>query len=106
MLSAKTTNTAVIQLHKGEPHIRTEIVILSPIGQDDGFANQLRLRLDLVQKIMTSINENVEEVISEQFNADIESVMSTVKNLKSRNGVSLTHDQQNETTVPQTTRRI
>lgn len=81
MLSAKTTNPAVIRLHKGQPHIRTEIVILSPIGNDDGFAEQLRMRIDLVRKIMASINENVEDVISDQFNADIESIYSQIRHL-------------------------
>lgn len=81
MLSAKTTNSAVIRQHQGQPHIRTEIVILSPIGKDDNFSEQLKLRIELVQKLMSSINENVEDVIREQFNADIESIMSQIKHL-------------------------
>lgn len=81
MLSAKTTNPTVSRLHNGEPHIRTEIVILSPIGRGDNFAEDLRLRIDLVQKIMASVNENIEDVMSEQFNADIESIYSQIKHL-------------------------
>lgn len=81
MLSAKIINAPVVQHHQDEPHIRTEIVILSPIGQHDPFSDELKRRDELVQLILSAINQNVEDVITEQFNANIESIVSEIKHL-------------------------
>lgn len=76
----KQKNREVIKLHKGKPHLRTEVVFLTPINEEDAYKFRTLLMNGELQKFISDAINKVELDIGETFEADIESVYLSVKN--------------------------
>lgn len=81
MLSSKITKTSDVQRHNGIPHVRTEIVILSPITDESMIRNQMVNQIALVEKLIAEINTNFKESLAEDFGASVEQIKSTIRNI-------------------------
>lgn len=79
ILSKKQVNRTVLEMHKGKPHIRTEVVFLTPI-EDSAMYRELDLHGSLDELIDDMVDETTES-IGETFEADIESVHVTLKKI-------------------------
>ncbi|WP_273854017.1 hypothetical protein [Guptibacillus spartinae] len=80
MLSQKVKNKHVIEMHKGKPHIRTEVSFMTPIKEEDlNKFNALLLHQEL-DKTLKDMVAKVEEEIGDTFECDVESIYVGLKN--------------------------
>lgn len=83
LVSSKSEFHTVKRMYKKEntPHLRTEIVILSPIQNDKKDEFREMLFRQKLGEVLEKINEEIESVIGESFDADIELIYTSAKNL-------------------------
>ena len=79
MYSKKQINKEVVLSHKGKPHIRTEVIILTPIEEEDVVKYQTLMLHGKMQDTINQMHMKVEDTIGETFEADIESVHVSMK---------------------------
>lgn len=79
--SSKQINKSVIEMYKGKPHIKTEIVLYSPLESDQDLLNNFKLFPDKIEKTLDGLNRDVEDIIMNTFESDIHSIYSGVINL-------------------------
>lgn len=75
----RTMNKRVVTMHQGKPHIRTEIVILTPIEEEDVVKFQTLILHDKMQDTIDQMHIKVEDTVAESFEADIESINVILK---------------------------
>lgn len=80
MLSEKRNNRHVIEMHNGQPHIRTEVAFLTPINEEDVIKFQTLMLHKEMNSTLKEMIAKVEEVIGDTFECDVESIYVGVRN--------------------------
>lgn len=83
MFSAKRVNRDIIKMHKGKPHIETTVTFLTPIDRDSELYQNLVFHPNTISKVMEGLNNDVEEIIGENFEADVQMIHNAVVDLYS-----------------------
>jgi hypothetical protein len=83
MFGSKRVNNNVIKMHKGKPHIETTVTFLTPIDKESELFQNLAFHPSTIAKVMEGLNNDVEEVIGDTFQADVKSVHCVVVDLYS-----------------------
>lgn len=83
LVSSKQTNWTVKRMYPEQkiPHLRTEIVIHTPIKGDDLDAFRAMLFQQKLGEVLKQVNEEIEEKIGELFEADIESIYTSAHHM-------------------------
>lgn len=71
----------VIKSHKEQMHIRTEIVILTPVAKEDTHKMRTLMLHDQMEKTIAQMIEQVKEQVDDSFEADIESIRVSLQNI-------------------------
>lgn len=79
MFSKKSSNKGVMTMHHGKPHIRTEVVMLTPIDEDLQVKLEEMMLLGVLDQVIQQMHDKVEDDIAETFEADIESVKVSLR---------------------------
>lgn len=85
-VSSKSNNHTVRRLYVKDniPHLRTEVVILSPIKNDHLDDFRAMLFNQKLGEVLEKVNQEIEELIGEALEADIESIYTGVRNLSGK----------------------
>ena len=83
LVSSKQQNWTVKRLYSKEkmPHLRTEIVIHTPIKGDDLDAFREMLFRQKLGEVLEKVNDEIEEKIGELLEADIVSICTSAHNM-------------------------
>lgn len=83
LVSASTTFNTIKRMYSKDktPHLRTEIVILSPISNEKKDLFREMLFRQKLGDVLIDINKEIEDVLGENFDADIEMIYTSAKNL-------------------------
>lgn len=81
MFSEKVKNKHVIEMHNGQPHIRTEVSFLTPIKKEDVIKFQALMLHNELDNTIKEMVARVEEIIGDSFECDIESIYVGVKHI-------------------------
>lgn len=84
MISSKIKNWSVIKMYRErkQPYIETVITIRTPIKGSE-IHNNFKMYPDTITPTLDIVNNDINEMIGDTFEADIVSVYSGVKNILS-----------------------
>ena len=79
LVSSKNTNWTVKKMYRNQkiPHLRTEIVIHTPIKEDGLDAFREMLFRQKLGEVLEQVNQEIEERLGEMLEADIESMTTS-----------------------------
>ena len=82
MISAKNKNWNVVKMYKEDkqPYIETIIVIRTPLRESE-IHDKFKMFPNSITPTLEGVNNNIEEIIGDTFEADVVSIYSGVKNL-------------------------
>ena len=82
-VSSRHTNWTVKRHYRDEkvPHLRTEIIINTPIKGDELDAFRQMLTMQRLSEVLEKVNAEVEELFGDALEADIERITTSAKNL-------------------------
>lgn len=84
MLSSKQVNKEVVKMYKDQPYIQTVITLNTPLDKESDLYKGFQTFLATIEPTMKGLNAEVEDKIAENFESDIVSIYSGVKNLKGK----------------------
>lgn len=81
MFGDKRVNKEVIKMHKDKPYIETTVTFITPIDKESNLYHELLMNPSQIKPTMTGLNNDVEEIIGDTFEADVSSIHCSVKNI-------------------------
>ena len=73
-VAGKEKNRTVVGMYKGQPHIRTEIVMLTPIAVEDMPKFRMMLGNGELEAVIKDTIDTVRDKMTDTFEGDIEMV--------------------------------
>jgi hypothetical protein len=68
-------------MYKEQPYIETTVTFITPLDKDSELYQNLVFHTNTIVPVMEGLNNDVEQIIGDTFEADVSSIHCGVKNL-------------------------